>query len=287
MLAATIVGGVAIGFLYGLLALTLILLVRTTGVLNFAAADVGMLCAFVALSAMTDFALSPALALLLTAVFAAAFGALIYGVIVLISPAEPLVLSLRTLGLFIMVRAGAYKIWGANSPYSFPHIVPDGRIAVFGLNISYTQVGIIVLALVVAAAVGWLTRATRIGLVMRAVSSDREAAADLGVAVVRVDLLAWCLAAFVAGVVGILVAHLSSLSPDMMSPILLAGFAAAQLGDMRSIPVALAGGVGLGIIQSVSSVYLNEPEWSQVLSFAVLAGGLLLRGQLRRRVVVT
>jgi branched-chain amino acid transport system permease protein len=132
-----------------------------------------------------------------------------------------------------------------------------------------------------------LTRATRIGLVLRAVSSDREAAADLGVAVVRVDLLAWCMATFVAGVVGILVAHLSSLSPDMMSPILLAGFAAAQLGDMRSMPLALAAGVGLGIIQSVSSVYLNEPEWSQVLSFAVLAGGLVVRGQLRRRVVVT
>lgn len=287
MLAATIVGGVAIGFLYGLLALTLILLVRTTGVLNFAAADVGMLCAFVAFSAMTDFALSPALALLITAVFAVAFGALIYGVIVLISPAEPLILSLRTLGLFILVRAGAYKIWGANAPYSFPRIIPDGGIAVFGLTINYTQLGIIVLALVVAAAVGWLMRATRIGLILRAVSSNRDAAADLGVAVVRVDLIAWCMATFVSAVVGILVAHLSSLSPDMMAPILLAGFAAAQLGDMQSMLVALVAGIALGIIQSVSSVYLNAPEWSQVLSFAVLAGGLLLRGQLRRRVVVT
>ncbi len=287
MLAATIVGGIAIGFLYGLLALTLILLVRTTGVLNFAAADTGMLCAFVAFAAMTDLQLSPAPALLVTAVFAVAFGALSYGIIVLVSPAEPLILSLRTLGLLIIVRAGAYRLWGANAPYSFPRIVPDGGIAVLGLNVSYTQLGIIGLALAVAGAVGWMMRATRIGLILRAVSSDREAAADLGVAVARVDVVAWCMATFVAGVVGIMVAHLSSLSPDMMSPILLAGFAAAQLGDMQSMLVALVAGITLGIVQSVSSVYFNEPEWSQILSFAVLAGGLLLRGQLRRRVVTT
>jgi branched-subunit amino acid ABC-type transport system permease component len=73
----------------------------------------------------------------------------------------------------------------------------------------------------------------------------------------------------------------------MMSPVLLAGFAAAQLADMQSMRTALIAGVALGIIQSLSSVYLNQPEWSQVLSFAVLAGGLLLRGQLRRRVVAT
>ena len=73
----------------------------------------------------------------------------------------------------------------------------------------------------------------------------------------------------------------------MMAPILLAGFAAAQLGDMQSMRIALLAGVALGIIQAVSSVYLNQPEWSQVLSFAVLAGGLLIRGQVRRRLVVT
>lgn len=122
---------------------------------------------------------------------------------------------------------------------------------------------------------------------LRAVSADREAAAELGIPVLRIDLLAWCLATLIAGIVGILVAQLSFLAPDMMAPILLAGFAAAQLGDMQSMRIALLAGVALGIIQAVSSVYLNQPEWSQVLSFAVLAGGLLIRGQVRRRLVVT
>lgn len=287
MLAATIVGGISLGFLYGLVALTLILLVRTTGVLNFAAADVGMFCAFIAFAAITQLHLPVTPAVALTALFAALLGALTYVSIILIRQADPLMLSLRTLSLFIIVRALAYKFWGANSPYRFPRIVPEGSILVLGVAINYTQLAVIGLALVVALGVSWLTSGTRIGLMLRAVSSDRDTAADLGVAVIRVDLVAWCTATLVAGVVGILVAQLTSLSPDMMSPVLLAGFAAAQLADMQSMRTALIAGVVLGIIQSASSVYLNQPEWSQVLSFAVLAGGLLLRGQLRRRVVVT
>lgn len=287
MLLQTLVGGISLGFLYGLIALTLILLVRTTGVLNFAAADVGMLCAFVAFTALTNFRLPVPLALGATAAFAVALGAVIYCGIVLVRPAEPLVLSLRTLGLFMIVRAAAYKLWGADAPYTFPQIIPNGSIDVLGLNVNYTQLSIIGFALVVALVVGGLTAATRIGLMLRAVSSDREAAADLGVPVVRVDLLAWCMAAVIAAVVGILVAHLSFLSPDMMAPILLAGFAAAQLGDMRSMRIALLAGVTLGMIQAFSSVYFNQPEWSQVISFAVLAGGLLIRAQFSRRIVAT
>ena len=95
------------------------------------------------------------------------------------------------------------------------------------------------------------------------------------------------MATVVACCVGILVAHLNFLAPDMMAPILLAGFAAAQLGDMRSAGVALVAGIVLGIVQSASSVYFNQPELSQILSFVVLTIGLLIRGHFRGRVVST
>ena len=287
MLLATVTGGVSLGFLYGLVALTLILLVRTTGVLNFAAAEVGMLCAFVAYATLTQLHLSAAAALAIALVFSIILGGVIYGGIVLIRPADPLTLSLRTLGLLLIVNGVAYKIWGPNSPYSFPHILPGGSVAILGLNVGYTQLLVIVFAIAVALVVWLLTEHTRLGLLLRAVSSDREAAAELGVPVIAVDLLAWCMATVVGCCVGILVAHLNFLAPDMMAPILLAGFAAAQLGDMRSARVALGAGVVLGIIQSASSVYFNQPELSQILSFLVLATGLVIRGHLSSRVVST
>jgi branched-chain amino acid transport system permease protein len=287
VLLETLVGGVALGFLYGLVALTLILLVRTTGVLNFAAADVGMLCAFIAFAALTQWKLPVLLALAIAGLFTILLGALIYGAIILVKAADPVMLSLRTLGLLIIVRAVADKLWGQNSPYTFPRILPAGAIDVFGLYVSHVQVAIIALTVIVSALLALITGWTRIGLMLRAVSSDREAAADLGVPVVRVDLIAWCLATFVAGLVGILVAQLNFLAPDMMAPILLAGFAAAQLGDMHSVRAAIVAGLALGIIQSASSVYLNQPEWSQLLAFLVLTVGLLVRGYLRKKVVVT
>src|ERR1700742_129978 len=107
MLLATVVGGISLGFLYGLVALTLILLVRTTGVLNFAAAEVGMLCAFVAFAALTQLHLPVAAAGIVTLLFSAALGAVIYVGIVLVRPADPLILSLRTLGLLLIVNAVA------------------------------------------------------------------------------------------------------------------------------------------------------------------------------------
>lgn len=287
MLLATLAGGISLGFLYGLVALTLILLVRTTGVLNFAAAEVGMLCAFITFTALTQFHLPALVAVLLTLVFSALLGAAVYCGIVLIRPADPLTLSLRTLGLLLIVNSVAYKIWGANSPYTFPNILPHGFVTLFGFNVGYVQLLVIAFAILISLAVWVLTERTKLGLLLRAVSSDREAAADLGVPVISVDLMAWCLATTVACCVGILVAHLFFLAPDMMAPILLAGFAAAQLGDMKSARIALLAGVALGIIQSASSVYFNQPELSQILSFLVLTVGLIVRGKLHNRVVST
>jgi len=287
MLLPTLIGGITLGFLYGLIALTLILLVRTTGVLNFAAADLGMFCAFIAFVGIVQWQLPTGVALVLTAFATIALGAIIYVAIILVRPADPLMLSLRTLGLFIIIKALSYKLWGANSPYTFPHIVPNGSVSVFGFNVSYVQAMVIVLTIIVAVVVSVITEKTRIGLMLRAVSADRDAASDLGAPVVRVDLVAWCLATLIAGIVGVLVAQLFFLAPDMMQPVLLAGFAAAQLGDMQNIRVALLGGLALGLIQSASSVYLNQPEWSQILAFAALALGLLIRGRIRRRVIVT
>ena len=176
---------------------------------------------------------------------------------------------------------------GWQRPLQFPARPAGRRDCRVRTKHKLRTIAIILLTIAVAILLSVITGWTRIGLMLRAVSSDRQAAADLGVPVIQVDLLAWCLATFVAGLVGTLVAQLNVLTPDMMAPILLAGFAAAQLGDMHSMRAALIAGVALGLVQSISSVYLNQPEWSQVLAFLVLTVGLVVRARLRRKLVVT
>jgi branched-subunit amino acid ABC-type transport system permease component len=161
--------------------------------------------------------------------------------------------------------------WGPSAPYTFPALVSSGRFTVVGVNVTYVQLASVIAALAIAAGVGALTRSPRAGLLLRAVSADREAAQFLG------DVVAWSAACVVAAAGGVLYAQQTVLEPEMLAPVLLAAFAAAQIADMRSMPVALGSGVVLGIVQSTSAVYLNQPAWSQILSFVVLVGALLAR----------
>jgi branched-chain amino acid transport system permease protein len=276
MLNATLVSGIVLGFTYGLLAVTLILLVRTTGVLNFAVAELATLFAFIAFELHRS-GLNALATVLITLLCAAAAGPVIYAVIIRPRRTTPLFLSLRTLGLLLILQALIEMKWGPNAPYTFPALVSSGRFAIVGMNVTYVQLASVIAALVIATGVGALTRSPRVGLLLRAVSADREAAQSLGVNVVLVDLVAWSAACVVAAASGVLYAQQTVLEPEMLAPVLLAAFAAAQIADMKSMPVALGSGVLLGIVQSTSAVYLNQPAWSQILSFVVLVGALLVR----------
>lgn len=276
MLNAAVISGVVLGFTYGLLAVTLILLVRTTGVLNFAGAELGTLFAFVAFE-LDRAGFNVAETVGVTAIVAAVTGPLIYVLIIHPRRSAPMFLSLRTLGLLLIIRALVDEEWGPKAPYTFPSLVATGRFSVFGLNVTYVQLVSVIAAVVVAAGVGALTRSPSVGLLLRAVSADRATAQALGVNVVLVDVVAWSAACVVAAAVGILYAQQTVLEPTMLAPVLLAAFAAAQIADMRTMPVALSAGVVLGVVQSTSAVYLNQPAWSQILAFAVLVVALLGR----------
>jgi branched-chain amino acid transport system permease protein len=287
MLGATVVNGVVVGMMYGLLAMALILLLQTTGVFNFAQGDLGMVVAFIAWLAITRGGLPVSVAVLLVLPVSAALGVLLYVVVIKPGRDDSVGLSLRSLGLLILLVALAQRWWGTHAPYTFPKLMPDGGVAVAGFNISYLQIATIAFTLALALLVGVVLQRTRIGLLIRAVRVNREAAADLGVDVAMIEYTAWATAGVVAGVVGILFAMMNFLAPAMMAPFLLSAFAAAMLGGLYSMTGALVGGIALGIVQSATSVYLNQPEWTSLIAFAILLAGLLLRRDSLRAAVST
>jgi branched-chain amino acid transport system permease protein len=285
MLGATVVNGVVVGAMYGLLAMALILLLQTTGVFNFAQGDLGMVVAFIAWLMITRGGLPVPLAVLIALPISAALGVLLYFLVFRPGADDSIGLSLRTLGLLILLVAVAQRFWGTNAPYTFPKLLPDRGFAVLGFNITYLQLGTFVFTIALALAVGLVLQRTRVGLLIRAVRANREAAADLGVNVVMIEITAWATAGVVAGVVGILFAMLTFRAPAMTAPVLLSPLSSAMLGGLYSMSGALAGGMLLGIVQSASSVYLNQPEWTSLIAFGILLAGLLLRrDSLRTRV---
>ena len=145
-----------------------------------------------------------------------------------------------------------------------------------GPRVSRDQVGTLTVAIAMAACFFLFFRYTRAGLAMRAVALNREVAALQGVDVQRTNGLVWVVATIISVVVGLLVAPISFLDTGMMQPYLLKAFTAAIIGGMYSFPGVVAGGLILGIAEtlaaSATSIHVREP-----LAFAVLLLVLLLR----------
>jgi branched-chain amino acid transport system permease protein len=283
-LGPVIVDGLITGMLFSLLAIALIVLFQATGVLNFAQGELGMVLAFVTYAIIqTGVPVVPAV--LLGLLISALGGVALYFCVIRVRADDALALSLRTLALFLLLRAVAEKIWAEGAPYNFPNAFPDGSVVLLGTTVTYVKLGAVGFGLALTLAIVFTLNRSRIGLLVRAVSQDRETASDLGVDVRLVDTVSWALAAVVGAMVAIFFSMIASLSPGLMDPYLLAGLAAAMLGGLKSITGAIAGGLVLGLARSGSAVYLNSPEWSEVLAFAILfAGVLLTRGKLARAV---
>src|SRR3712207_6204845 len=163
----TIIDGIAVGSIYGALALALVLIYRSTGIVNFAQGEMAMFATFIAW-ALTEAGIPIGLAVLMTIAFALVAGMIIERV--LIRPVEggqELTLVVVTLGLFIFINGMATWIWGPQNR-GFPRLLPNDRISVLGLDTTWEAVLLVVVLLAVAGILYLLFNRTKIGLAMRA-----------------------------------------------------------------------------------------------------------------------
>ncbi|HEV7655430.1 MAG TPA: branched-chain amino acid ABC transporter permease, partial [Mycobacteriales bacterium] len=228
-----VVDGIADGSVYAALALALVLIFRTTGVVNFAQGEMAMFATFVAW-ALADAGLPLGVALAGALAFAFVAGMVVERV--LIRPVEggnPLNLVIVTLGLFILVNALAGWIWGFDLR-SFPRLFPGGVARIGDVTLSIESLGIIGVLLVVVALLWLLFAKTPIGLHLRAAAQDPASARLVGIPVGRMLMLGWGLASLLGAVAGVLVAHRLFLDTNLMAGVLVYSFAGAALGGFDS-----------------------------------------------------
>ncbi|MBI4276833.1 MAG: branched-chain amino acid ABC transporter permease, partial [Armatimonadetes bacterium] len=243
------IGGLATGSLYALVALGIVLLYRTSRVLNFAHGDLATVAAFTAFSLITahrvPFALAAPIGLAATAAAGAAFYLLV------LRPARESSLLgqiVITLGFALLLSGVVVRAWGTDTRV-FPFPLSDTRVYRLGaVVISQVSVGALAAGMALMAALYLLVQRTQVGLAMRAVSQDLGAARALGIPARRIFAMTWALAAALGGAAGILLAPITLLDPFMMLDPFLKGFAAAVLGGMDSMPGAVAGGLILGVV---------------------------------------
>jgi branched-chain amino acid transport system permease protein len=272
--------GLALGSVYGGLALALVLVYRATHVINFAQGELAMLTTYVAYQLML-WGLSYWLAFAATLAIAFALGTVLQ--VTLIRPVQRSVIAvvIVTVGLFILIDGIVNWIWGADpkfmhSPFGF------ASFDVGGVAISHKYVWMMGVVLVSVMFVWALFRFTKLGLGMRAAALRPTAAALVGVRVDSMLAIGWGLAAVLGAVAGLMAEPSQfSLSPAFMQPILVYAFAAAVLGGLESPAGALVGGLAIGVSLTLVVGYVPQKyigsELQLPLAFAVLLLILLVR----------
>jgi branched-chain amino acid transport system permease protein len=277
VLAQLIVSGLAAGALYGLLALGLVMIYKTSDVLSFAQGSIAMVNTFVAFSLIETYHVPFWPAFFLTVAFAWCLGVVLE--LVFLRPAkDPTLLGLIiiTLGFDLILYGLAGWTWGYDTT-SFPSPFSDfkayglGIVVVSEVNLWIFVVGVGLTGLLFA-----FFRFTRLGVAMRAVAQNRTASRIMGVRIKRIDAMTWGIASVLGAVAGVLIAPITFLDINMGLNPGLKAFTAAVLGGMTSLPGAVVGGLLLGVIENLVGAYIS-PELKVSVAFFVIVAVLCVR----------
>jgi branched-chain amino acid transport system permease protein len=276
MLLQLIVSGLALGSVYALLGLSLVLIHKATDVVNFAQGEMAMLLCFVGLMLATRAGVPLPLVFLLALPIGALLGAALQRFVMRpTSNGPPVNALIVTIGLWIILHHSAGWIWGYD-PYRFPSLFPSEPINLAGARISPNALGVLAVSLAVMAALYVFFEWTREGTAMRAASMNRRAAQLMGIRVQRVGVLAWALAGAISMICGMLVAPLTFLDFDMMVTVLLSAFAGAVLGGFNSLPGTVLGCLLVGLIQNLLGAYVSS-AFKDASAFLIIVAVLMLR----------
>jgi branched-chain amino acid transport system permease protein len=272
-----VLNGLAVGCIYGLVALGFVLIYKATELVNFAQGDLMMLGAFTCYMFIVWYGLGYWTAVALAVATVALFGALLDGAVLRRVLGQPqFAVVMLTIGLGAVFRSFASITWGSEI-YTLPTPFSARATMVGGVSVSHEYVSIIVGTVLLCAVLYVFFTHTRIGVAMQAASQNQLAAYYMGIPVKRMFSLIWAISAGVAAIAGVLLAPVSLIDTNL-GFIGLKAFAAAVLGGFGSIPGALVGGLTIGLIELYSGAYLPQ-GFKDVAAYVVLLVVLAVRPQ--------
>lgn len=269
--APFVVIGVAVGSVYALAALGLVLTYKTSGIFNFGHGAVGATAAFLYyyLSDERYLGLPSPVALALSI---GAFGVLAGLLLELLGRAlAPVPVAMKivgTVGLLLLVRSGAEVIFGSSVRPLKPFLSRD-TFPVGSVYVTYEQLITAIIALVGAIGLYLLFRYTTIGSAMRAVVDDADLLDMTGVDPVRVRRTAWSLGAVFAAAAGVLIAPLIGLDALLLTLLVVQAFGAAAVGRFTSLPLTYLGGLLVGVLVQLAGKWTANNESLSALPVAV------------------
>ena len=252
-----VVSGIASGGIYAALALALVIIHRSTGVINFSQGEMATLCTYIGWTLIVNHGWDYWPAFVATLLFSFVFGVVTHRVV--IRPVERgnvLRVVIVTIGLLIAINGFVIWHW-SGEPQALRSPFGTGTIDVGGVVISWQDAGTIAVAIGIVILLWLLFQFTKVGLALRAAAVNPTEARLVGVRVTWMLALGWGLAAVLGAVAGLLTAPSVGLDAQMMQPILIYAFAAAVLGGIDSPFGAVVGGLALGVLLNLIGVYVD------------------------------
>lgn len=271
-----IVGGLALGSIYAIVALGFVLVYKSTDVLNLAHGEFLMLGAYFSVTILVTQQLNFFLGLVIVLAVMAAFGLFIhYGIMRRMVGQSFFAIVLATIGIATIIRAVLLILYGPAERGRMT-VLPQGNFKLSGATIKYVDIIVFLVVSLCVLLFFMFFKFTRLGLHIRAVADDLEASAAMGIDPDRVYAMTWATALAMAGLGGLLFGHVTAAIDQNLAAIGLRAFPAAVIGGLSSLGGAIIGGLVVGVIEQLAGGHIGT-KWREPVAFGVLFLVLLVR----------
>jgi branched-chain amino acid transport system permease protein len=272
--------GLIVGALYGVVAMSFVLIYKASQVVNFAQGEFLLVGAWVCWWFLTEWQLPFWMGFLFTLAFMTVFGLVLQVVVLRPLIGEPVIsVIMATIGLGIFFQALMKWIFGVFAK-PFPPIFATERVSVMGLEVQTVYLASLGISLLIMLGFAWFFTSSKHGLAMRATAFDQQVAQSLGVSVPKVFAMSWAISAVVSAVAGVVVGVVNGVS-SALSFYGIKVFPAVILGGLDSILGAVLGGVIIGLLENwahyLDSQWLNWGNMFQIAPFYAMVLILLLK----------
>ncbi len=269
-----VVNGLVIGMLYGLAALGFSMIFKSLGYMNFAHADTIMIGAILYYLLISGFGVPYYIAFFIALALTMLYGVTTEKVLFIhFRKTSPITFMLVAMSLSTVVKNVTLTLFGP-IPHGLSVNYTTASFSIDGMNISFNNFVILAIALVILCALQLFFNKTKFGLAIRMAQDDPEIASAMGVNVLSTRAATFGISAGLGCVAGMLMAPLFSVSTELGTQVALKSFIAAVVGGLGSFGGAIAGGLIVGVVESLGATYISS-GYKDVIVYAV---GIIVLG---------
>lgn len=280
LLFQLLVNGLIVGALYGVVAMSFVLIYKASRIVNFAQGEFLLIGAWTCWWLLTSWQLPFWIGFPITLVFMLAFGVILQIVVLRPMIGEPIIsVIMVTIGLSIVFQAAMKWMFGVFAK-PFPPIFASPTMNLLGLEVQTVYVMSLLISILIMAGFGWFFKYSRTGLAMRATAFDQQVAQSLGISVRHMFAMSWAISAMVSAVAGVTVGVVNGVS-SALSFFGIKVFPAVILGGLDSVIGAVVGGLIVGVLENMAhyldSQWLNWGNMYEIAPFYVLIAILMIK----------